>query len=120
MKLFARAVAPSKGQSEQPHHLGQARSISEVGILEVKAPRFQATEQRFDLPSVGVGIDSLVLGCAEGGKDEPLAVVQTQRREVDEATPDRTPSRQHMRLARFKRTQEHVNPHDPVPGGHCH
>ena len=52
--------------------------------------------------AVGVGVDGLVLGCAEGGQDEQFAVVQAQRREVDEAAPDRTPPRQQARLAGFE------------------
>ena len=94
MKPFAGAVAPREGQSEQPHHFGQASGVLEVGVLEVEAPRFQATEQGFHLPAVGVGVDGLVLGGTEGGQNEQLAVVQAQRREVDEAAPDRTPPRQ--------------------------
>ena len=70
MKPFARAVAPSEGQSEQPHHFRQASGVGQVGVLEVEAPRFQATEQGFQLPAVGVGVDSLALGRAEGGQDE--------------------------------------------------
>ena len=69
----------------------------------------------FDLPAVGVGVEGLGLGCAEGGEDEQLAVVQTWRREVDEAAPDRTPPRQQVGLAGFERAQERVDPHDPVP-----
>ncbi len=34
---------------------------------------------------------------------------------MDEAAPDRTPSRQQAYLARFKRTQERVDTHHPVP-----
>ena len=48
----------------------------------------------FHRPAVGVGVDGLVLGGTEGGQNEQLAVVQAQRREVDEAAPDRTPPRQ--------------------------
>ena len=48
VKLFAGAVVPREGQGEQPHHFGQARSVSEVGVLEIEAPRLQATEQRFN------------------------------------------------------------------------
>ena len=67
MDLFAGAVGPGKGQRQQAHHLGQASGVFEVGILEVEAPRFQATEPGFHWPAVGVGADGLVLGCAEGG-----------------------------------------------------
>ena len=75
MKPFAGAVAPGEGQRQQPHHFGQARRVCEVGVLEVEAPRFQATEQGFHLPAVGVSVDRLIPGCAEGGEDEQLAVV---------------------------------------------
>lgn len=115
VKWFAGAVAPREGQGEQPHHFGQARGVGEVGILEVEAPGFEASEQGFHWPAVGVGVDGLVLGCAEGGQDEPLAVVQAQRGEVDEAAPDGSPSRQQVGLAGFERAQERVNPQDPVP-----
>ena len=115
MKLFAGAVAPREGQRQQPHHFGQARRVGEVGVLEVEAPRFQATEQGFHLPSVGVSVDRLILGCAKGGEDEQFAVIQAQRREVDEATPDGPPSRQQVRLAGFERAQERVDPHGPIP-----
>ncbi len=89
--------------------------VLEVGVLEVAAPGFQATEQGFHWPAVGVGVDSRALGCAEGSQDDPLAVIQAQRREVDEAAPDREPPRQPVGLAGFERTQEYVDPHDPVP-----
>ncbi len=46
------------------------------------------------MPAVGVGVDHLILGCAEGGEDEPFTVVQPQGREVDEAPPDGPPPRQ--------------------------
>ena len=36
-------------------------------------------------------------GAPKVGQDEQLAVVQAQRREVDEAAPDRTPPRQQDR-----------------------
>ena len=104
VKLFAGAVAPREGQGEQPHHFGQARGVGEVGILEVEAPGFEASEQGFHLPAVSVGTDGLILGGAEGGEDEPLAVVQPQGREVDEATPDGPPPRQPVHLARLERS----------------
>jgi hypothetical protein len=50
MKLFAGAVGPGKGQSQQAHHLGQARGVFEVGILEVEASCFETAEQGFDIP----------------------------------------------------------------------
>ena len=115
MELFAGAVGPSEGQRQQAHHLGQASGVFEMGLLEVEAAGFEATEQGFHLPAVGVGADGLVLGCAEGGQDEQLAVLQAQRREVDEAAPDRPPPRQQVRLAGLERAQERVDPHDPVP-----
>ncbi len=69
----------------------------------------------FDLPAVGVGLDSLGPGCARGGNREEFAVVQAQHRQVDAAAPDRTPSRQQVRLAGFERTRERVHTHHPVP-----
>ena len=48
VKWFAGAVAPREGQGEQPHHFGQARGVGEVGILEVEAPGFEASEQGFN------------------------------------------------------------------------
>lgn len=75
MKLFAGAVAPGEGQREQTHHFRQARRVSEVGIFEVKAARFQATEEGFHLPVIGIGLDGLILRRAGGGEDEPLAVL---------------------------------------------
>ena len=97
MKLFADAVGPGKAQGEQPHHFREASSISEVGVLEIEAPCFQTTEQSLDLPAVGVGVDRFCLGCARGSNREELAVIQAQHRQVDEAAPDRTPSRQQVR-----------------------
>jgi hypothetical protein len=73
MKLFAGAVDPGQGQRQQVHHLGPASGVFEVGILEMEAPRFQATELGFHWPAVGVGVDGLVLECAEGGEGEPLS-----------------------------------------------
>lgn len=49
-----------------------------------------------DLPAVGVGVDGLGLGRAIGGEEEEFAVVQTQRRQVDETTPHGAPTRQPM------------------------
>lgn len=94
MEPFAGAVAPRKGQRQQAHHFGQSSGVGQVGILEVEAPGFEATEQGFHLPAVSVGTDGLILRGAEGGEDEQLVVVQPQGREVDEATPDGPPPRQ--------------------------
>lgn len=54
-------------------------------------------------------------GALKGGQNEQLAVVQAQRRDVDEAAPDRTPPRQQVGLAGLERAQKRVNPHHPVP-----
>ena len=46
-----------------------------MGVLEIKTPRLQATQQSFDLPAVSVGVDSLGLGCTRGGYREELTVI---------------------------------------------
>ena len=103
MERFAGTVGPGKGQGKQPHHFGQASRVSEVGILEIEAPGLQAAEQRFDLPAVGVGVDSRVLGRTRGRDNEEFAVIQAQRGQVDEASPDRATPHQSTRLAGFER-----------------
>ncbi len=115
MEAFAGAVAPNEGQREQGHQFGQARGVSEMGLLEVKAPCFEATEQSLHLPAVGVGLNGLILGCAEGCQDQPLVIFKTQRGKMDKATPDRTSPRQPVDLAGFERPQECVNAHQPIP-----
>lgn len=85
MEVFAGAVGPGKGESQQAHHLGQASSVSEVGVFEVEAPRFRATEQGFDLPAVGVGFQGLRLGCPRAGDEQERTVRSAHRRQVDEA-----------------------------------
>ena len=52
MKVFADAVGPGKAQGEQPHHFREASSLSEVGVLEIEAPCFQAAEQGLVLPVI--------------------------------------------------------------------
>ena len=41
-----------------------------MGVLEVEASRFQATEQGFHLPAVGIGVEGFGLGYAGGGDEE--------------------------------------------------
>ena len=55
MKPFAGAVGPGQGQGQgqQAHHFGPASRVFAVGILEVEAPRFQATEQGFQPAQTG-------------------------------------------------------------------
>ena len=70
-----------------------------MGVLEVKASRFQATEQGFHLPAAGMSVEGFGLGYTRGGDEEELAIVQAQRGEVDEAAPVGTATRQPMALA---------------------
>ena len=74
----------------------------------------------FHLPAVGVGVEGFGLGCAGGGDEEELAIVQAQRGQVDEAAPDGTATRQPMALAGRERAEQLVQAHRPVPGvGHA-
>ena len=52
MQAFAGAVAPNEGQREQGHQFGQARGVSAMGILEIEAPCFEATEQGLNRPAI--------------------------------------------------------------------
>ncbi len=69
----------------------------------------------FDLPAVDVGVDGLVLGRTRGCDNEAFAVIQAQRGQVDEASPDRTPPWQQVSRARFDRAQQGIDPRHPVP-----
>lgn len=91
-----------------------------MGVLEVEASRFQAIEQGFHLPAIGMGVEGFGLGYARGGDEEELAIVQAQRGEVDEAAPEGTAARQPVALAGFERAEEGIQAHRPVPGvGHA-
>ncbi len=91
-----------------------------MGVLEVEASRFQATEQGFHLPAIGIGVEGFGLGYAGGGDEEELAIVQAQRGEMDKAAPDGTVTRQPMALAGRERAEQLVQAHHPVPGvGHA-
>ncbi len=79
-----------------------------MGVLEVETSRFEATEQGFHLPAVSIGVEGFGLGYAGGGDEEELAIVQAQRGEVDEATPEGTATQQPMVLAGRERTEQLV------------
>lgn len=119
MELLADAVGPGEGQRQQAHQFGQARGIPEVGVLEIEAARFETAAQGFHLPAVGVGVEGIVGRCARGGEDEAFSIVQPQRREVNEAAPNRVAPRQPVPLAGFERTPQDLDLQRLVPAiGH--
>jgi hypothetical protein len=98
---------------EQAHELGEALGVGKMGVLQVEATGFEAAEQGLHLPAVGVGVDGFGLGCAEGGDEQEVAVLQAQGGDVDEAAPDRGGGRagSGFRLASASRTAR--------PGASC-
>ena len=91
-----------------------------MGVLEVEAPALPAAEQGFHRPAVGLGLDGTGLGCAGTGDAQEVAVLQAQRGQGDEATPDWASDWQATALAGLERTEPLIQAHHAVPSvGHA-
>ena len=70
----------------------------------------------FDLPAIRIGRDGSGSGGLGTGDEQGFAVLQAQRRKMDEASPHRPASGQEVDRAGLRGAEQHIGPHEAVPG----